>query len=181
MGFKIYTKTGDSGNTGLFGGKRVSKADLRVETYGAIDELNAFCGSLRDQIVNPRDLDVLAAVQARLFSVGAYLASDPENPMAADLHDADVSLLEQEMDDMDRVLPPLRNFILPGGHPAVSAAHLCRTVTRRAERLAVALHAMAPVDAVVLQYLNRLSDYFFVLSRKIAHDHGVPEVVWKPR
>lgn len=181
MAFRIYTKTGDEGQTGLFGGRRVSKSELRVDAYGSVDELNAFIGALRDQVQANATRAVLEQIQHRLFSIGAHLASDPAKPMAPDLRPDDIQLLENEMDTMDDQLPPLRNFILPGGHPTVSACHICRTVTRRAERLVVALHHQDAVDPMVLQYLNRLSDYFFILGRQLAADLGVEEVIWKMR
>lgn len=182
MAFRIYTKTGDAGQTALFGGRRVSKADLRVEAYGTLDELNAFIGVLRDGMASDQVPPVLTEVQRRLFSLGAYLASDPDKPqMALDLLDSDVDLLEQEMDRMDDALPELRHFILPGGNASVSAAHVCRTVCRRAERLTVALHGTQALHPLALRYLNRLSDYFFVLARFIGHTNAAPEVVWMRR
>lgn len=181
--FKIYTKTGDLGETALFGGRRVSKSHLRVDAYGTVDELNAFIGLLRDQCSSFTSVQsVLGIVQHRLFTVGAHLASDPDKALPAPgISPEDVQLLEQEMDHMDAGLPPLRNFILPGGHPVVSAAHVCRTVCRRAERLVVALYEQDAqrVDALVLQYLNRLSDYFFLLSRYLSQQLGAAEVLWE--
>lgn len=182
MAFKIYTKTGDKGETALFGGRRVSKSDLRVDTYGTVDELNAFTGALRDSLAEVRSREVLAQIQHRLFTIGANLASDPGNQAPVpDVRFADINLLENEMDRMDESLAPLRHFILPGGHPAVSACHICRTVCRRAERLVVALHHIEPVDDIVLQYLNRLSDYFFILARRTALENNAEEVIWNPR
>jgi len=182
MAFRIYTKTGDKGDTALFGGRRVPKSHLRVDAYGTVDELNSFIGWLRDSVENQRIREVLAHIQHRLFTVGAHLASDPKkHPPTPDLLPSDIELLEKEMDTMDAGLPPLKNFILPGGHPAVSVCHVCRTVCRRTERLAVALHQKDPVEALVLQYLNRLSDYFFMLARQLAHDLGAAEVIWNPR
>ena len=182
MAFRIYTKTGDQGKTALFGGRRVSKNDLRVEAYGTVDELNSFIGWLRDAIDNPHDRQVLYDIQNRLFTVGSTLASDPEkHPPTPDILQEDVSMLEQEIDRMDAELPPLKNFILPGGHTSVSVCHVCRTVCRRAERLVVALDQTEPVETLVLQYLNRLSDYFFMLARQLSKDLGVEEVIWNPR
>lgn len=182
---KIYTKTGDSGETGLFGGKRVGKDHLRVDAYGTVDELNAFVGLLADQCISGPGHEVTPAlhqIQHRLFSIGAHLASDPDkSPMSPDLNEADINTLENLMDNMDADLPPLRNFILPGGHIIVSSCHVCRTVCRRAERLVVSLHRESPVDILVLQYLNRLSDYFFVLSRHLARLLNADEVIWKMR
>lgn len=182
MAFRIYTKTGDKGETALFGGRRVPKSHLRVDAYGTVDELNSFTGWLRDSVENEHIREVLAQIQHRLFVVGAHLASDPaKHPPLPDLLSSDVELLEKEIDTMDNGLPPLKNFILPGGHPVVSVCHVCRTVCRRAERLAVALHAGEPVEELVLTYLNRLSDYFFILARQLALDLGAEEVIWKPR
>ena len=181
---KIYTKTGDTGQTALIGGRRVSKADLRLDAYGTVDELNAWIGLLRDQPVNETHRDFLKEIQDRLFTVGAELATDPnagpKRSMPSIVPD-DVTALEQAMDIMDTDLPELRAFVLPGGHQAVSFCHLTRTVCRRAERLVIRLNEQAPVDALVLQYLNRLSDYLFVLSRKMAQELNAEEVVWKPR
>lgn len=182
MAFKIYTKTGDKGETALFGGRRVLKSDLRVDAYGTVDELNAFTGALRDNLTDSGSREVLAQIQHRLFTIGANLASDPgKQAPVPDIRPEDITLLESEMDRMDVQLAPLRHFILPGGHPAVSACHICRTVCRRAERLVVALHHIEPVDEAVLQYLNRLSDYFFILARFTAVDHNAEEVIWNPR
>jgi cob(I)alamin adenosyltransferase len=182
MAFRIYTKTGDKGETTLFGGRRVPKSHLRVDAYGTVDELNSFVGWLRDSVENQRVREVLRQIQHHLFTVGTHLASDPaKHPPLPDLLPADVELLEKEMDAMDAQLPPLKNFILPGGHPMVSICHVCRTVCRRAERLAVALHESEVVESIVLQYLNRLSDYFFMLARQLAQDLDAEEVIWKPR
>lgn len=182
MAFRIYTKTGDAGETALFGGRRVSKSDLRVDAYGTVDELNAFIGLLRDSTGHPPARAVLRDIQERLFSIGAHLASDPQKqPMPPDLEPADIQQLELAMDEMDAGLPPLTHFILPGGHTSVSVCHICRTVCRRAERLTVALHREEPVAPLVLQYLNRLSDYFFMLARQLGADAGAEEIVWLPR
>jgi cob(I)alamin adenosyltransferase len=179
---KIYTKTGDDGTTSLLGGKRVSKSELRINTYGTVDELNAYLGLLRDQEVNKSRKDVLVEIQNNLFTIGAMLATDPayKQPKIPTLSDDDVVFLEKEMDSMDQDLPTLRFFVLPGGHQSVSTAHIVRTVCRRAERLTIALNAHEKVDPVAIKYLNRLSDYFFVLSRKIAQELGSEEIAWKP-
>lgn len=181
---KIYTKTGDQGQTALIGGRRVSKADARIDTYGTVDELNAWIGLLRDQPINSNRRDILKDIQDRLFTVGAELATDPEKkvnrPMPS-IHPDDITGLEQAIDAMDAALPPLKAFVLPGGHQSVSFCHLARTVCRRAERLVTALHTETPTDALVLQYLNRLSDYLFMLSRKMAQELTAEEVIWKPR
>lgn len=182
MAFKIYTKTGDKGETSLFGGKRLTKSHLRIEAYGTVDELNAVLGLVRDSLQNEHLRSILKSVQDRLFTIGANLASDPAKNMSLpDLVPADIELLEKEIDSMEAELPPLKNFILPGGHVAVSFCHLARTVCRRAERHVVALHHSEPVENIILVYFNRLSDYLFVLGRKVAHDLGVEEIPWKPR
>lgn len=180
---KIYTKTGDQGLTSLIGGTRVSKASLRIDSYGTVDELNAYVGLLRDQDVNGSRRRMLKEIQDRLFTIGASLASDPEKSKMKipDLHAEDVALLEQEMDRMNADLPELREFILPGGHPSVSVAHVARCVCRRAERLVIHLREESFVADLVVIYLNRLSDYLFVLGRQMAHDLGAEEVTWKPR
>lgn len=186
---KIYTKTGDTGQTSLISGRRVSKADIRIDSFGTVDELNSWIGLVRDQPVNESRRDLLKEIQDRLFTVGATLATDPDaglrgkTPRKAmpDIVEGDVTLLEQAMDAMDAELPELRLFVLPGGHESVSYAHLARTVCRRAERLVIALNNESPVDPLVIQYLNRLSDYLFVLSRKMTQELGVEEVAWKPR
>jgi len=180
MAFKIYTKTGDAGETALFGGRRVPKSHLRVDAYGTTDELNSFVGWLIEQVREPAVLPLLQDIQHTLFNVGAYLATDPErrHPAATNLSE-NTAILELKIDEMEEVLPPLKNFILPGGHPTVALCHVCRTVCRRSERLVVALHLEDPVEEQVLIYLNRLSDYFFVLSRYLAHTLGAPEILWK--
>jgi cob(I)alamin adenosyltransferase len=156
---KIYTKTGDEGTTALFGGKRVSKADLRIESYGTIDELNSWVGVLRDQEINKTRQGILVAVQDRLFTIGSILATDPDNKKVKipALGAADVTVLEKEIDTIDSSIPPLKSFILPGGHSSVSFGHVARTVCRRAERLVIALNAVEKVDPLVIVYMNRLS------------------------
>lgn len=180
---KIYTKTGDTGLTSLIGGTRVSKSSLRIECYGTVDELNSHIGLVSDQDINANRRLLLKEIQDRLFTIGSALAADPEKSRMnlPDLHDADVTLLEDEMDRMNLLLPELRAFILPGGHPVVSQAHVARCVCRRAERLVIHLGEESFVAALVVMYLNRLSDYLFVLSRAIAHELGVAEVTWKAR
>lgn len=182
---KIYTKTGDAGETGLFGGQRVAKNHTRIEAYGTLDELNAFVGLLRDAATEATVRDTLFEVQNRLFSLGAYLATPPKPDgtliMELDIRPEDVALLEAAMDAMDAELEPLRNFILPGGHTTVSYAHLARTVCRRAERLCVAMQQTEALDPRLVQYLNRLSDYFFVLARYLSKTLGAAEIVWKGR
>lgn len=180
---KIYTKTGDSGDTSLLGGKRVSKSHLRIDAYGTVDELNAFLGLLKDQEVNKHRVVFLKTIQDRLFTIGATLATQEgaSHVKKPDLEPSDVLLLEREIDQMETFLEPLRNFILPGGHPSVSFAHLARTVCRRAERRVIDLHNEVPVDELIIQYLNRLSDYLFVLGRMMAKELKIQETVWAPR
>lgn len=180
---KIYTKTGDKGTTALFGGKRVSKADLRIETYGTVDELNSYIGLLRDQEVNTKRKDILVEIQDRLFTVGSILATEPGNTKVKvpSLIEQDITFLEKEIDVMDSQLPPMKSFVLPGGHQSVSFCHIARTVCRRAERLVIDLDAQEKVDALIFQYLNRLSDYLFMLSRKMTTELGAEETPWKPR
>ncbi len=180
---KIYTKTGDTGSTSLFGGKRVLKSDLRIDTYGTVDELNSYIGLLRDQQVNAGRKNFLVEIQDRLFTIGSILATEPGNTKVKvpTLVEKDVEMLEEEMDSMDASLPPMRSFVLPGGHPSVSICHITRTVCRRAERLVIALDTVEKVEPLVIKYLNRLSDYLFMLSRKITAELGAEETPWKPR
>lgn len=179
---KIYTKTGDEGSTGLFGGKRVSKAELRIEAYGTIDELNSYVGLLRDQKVNQSRKNVLGRIQDRLFTIGSLLATEPGNTKVKvpALKEADVAMLEKEIDDMESTLEPMKSFVLPGGHESVSFGHITRTVCRRAERLVIRLHHEEPVNTVIIRYLNRLSDYFFVLCRKMTKELNAEETPWHP-
>jgi cob(I)alamin adenosyltransferase len=180
---KIYTKTGDKGKTSLIGGTRVLKSHDRIEVYGTVDELNSYIGLVRDQEVNAGRRDFLKEVQDRLFTIGASLAADPDKATQKlpDLLESDVKLLEDAMDEMDAVLPELRYFVLPGGHQSVSFCHVARCVCRRAERLAIGLSQESFVAELVIVYLNRLSDYLFVLSRKMTHELGSEEIPWKPR
>ena len=178
---KIYTKTGDAGSTSLFGGQRVPKSHERIDAYGTVDELNGHIGLLRDQSVNKSVENILIEIQNKLFTIGSILATEPSNKKVKipNLTESDIELLEREIDSMDNVLPPIKNFVLPGGHPAVSFGHIARTVCRRAERLVVALDAHEKVDPLVVKYLNRLSDYLFVLCRKMAFDLGIIETPWQ--
>ena len=180
---KIYTKTGDKGLTSLIGGTRVEKFHLRIECYGTVDELNSYVGLIMCQDINPKYQLLLKEIQDRLFTVGSSLASDPEKSRMKipDLHDQDITLLEQEMDSMNEQLPELKNFILPGGNTVVSYCHIARCICRRAERLTVQLAAESFVDEKMTIYLNRLSDYFFVLARKLNQDAGTEENIWLPR
>ncbi len=182
MAFKIYTKTGDAGETGLFGGQRLPKSHLRIDAYGTVDELNTYIGLLRDVVKNEFYRNVLKEIQDRLFTIGSNLSTDPaKNLDPPDITTDDIQLLEKQIDEMEDSLPPLKNFILPGGHSTVSFCHIARTVCRRAERLTVGLHLTEPVEPLLLRYLNRLSDYLFVLGRKLGKDLGADEVIWTPR
>ncbi len=180
---KIYTKKGDTGETSLIGGTRVPKHHLRVEAYGSTDELNVYIGLIADQKIDTSYKNVLSEIQDILFTIGASLASDPERSKMKipDLKEKDITLLENEIDAMEEKLPELQNFILPGGHTIVSFCHLARVVCRRTERIATHLAETDFVAPLVIPYLNRLSDYLFVLSRKLAKDLDVDEIPWKPR
>ena len=180
---KIYTKTGDDGETGLFGGARVSKDDARVEAYGDVDELNSVLGVLRTHIDPAHSIDkLLATIQSQLFDLGAELATtEGKETSAAQLALADVERLERAIDANEEGLAPLKNFVLPGGCPAAAAAHGARTVCRRAERRLVTLKRTATVRAELIHYLNRLSDLLFVLARALNHQAGVPDVPWVGR
>jgi cob(I)alamin adenosyltransferase len=187
---KIYTKTGDTGTTSLFGGDRVPKHHIRIESYGTVDELNSYIGLVRDQSINPLYQSVLVEIQDRLFTIGAILATPPEKEVLKNgekrlqnlgVTEEDIAYLEMEMDKMDAELPPMTHFVLPGGHTTVSYCHVARCVCRRAERLAVHLNDIEPTDALVIKYLNRLSDYLFVLARKLSFDLQAEEVKWIPR
>ncbi|HXA00913.1 MAG TPA: cob(I)yrinic acid a,c-diamide adenosyltransferase [Cytophagaceae bacterium] len=180
---KIYTKTGDKGKTSLIGGTRVLKSEDRINAYGTIDELNSHIGLLRDQDVNNNRKEILKEIQDRLFTIGALLASDPEKSKmkVPDLLDDDVKLLEKKIDGMEAELVPLKEFVLPGGHQSVSFCHIARCVCRRAERLVVSLEQKEFVPELVVIYLNRLSDYLFVLSRMMSKELKGEEIIWKPR
>ncbi|TRX57698.1 cob(I)yrinic acid a,c-diamide adenosyltransferase [Fulvivirga sp. M361] len=179
---KVYTKTGDKGTTSLFGGARVSKSHIRIESYGTVDELNSYIGLLKDQPVNQDRKDLLENIQDKMFTIGAILATEPGNSKVKvpTLSMEHVSSLEEAMDKMDESLPAMKNFVLPGGHQSVSYCHITRCICRRAERLTIALNETEPVDPVVIQYLNRLSDYFFVLARKVALELDITETPWHP-
>lgn len=180
---KIYTKKGDKGQTSLIGGTRVPKYHLRIESYGTVDELNVYIGLIRGQDIDSSIQEVLKEIQDRLFTVGASLAADPEKSKMKipDLHLSDIEFLETEIDKMNDLFPPLKHFILPGGSDPVSFCHLARVVCRRAERLSVQLSTESFVDEKVIVYLNRLSDYLFILGRKIAFDSNIEEFIWVPR
>ncbi len=180
---KIYTKTGDEGSTSLFGGRRVSKSALRIDTYGTIDELNSWVGVLRDQDINQKRSSSLLEIQDRLFTIGSILAAEPGNSKVKvpSLLESDITFIEKAIDNMDAILPPMRSFVLPGGHVSISWGHVARTVCRRAERLVISLHEIEKVDPLVIKYLNRLSDYLFVLCRMMTLELEVVETAWKPR
>lgn len=186
---KIYTKTGDKGTTALFGGTRVPKHHIRIDSYGTVDELNSHIGLIRDQDINTHYKTILIQVQDRLFTVGAILATDPDKAVLKNgkerlnipkISENDITKLELEMDVMNEALPPMTNFVLPGGHQTVSFCHIARCVCRRAERLASALNDLEPFQPETLTYLNRLSDYLFVLARKLSFDLQAEEVKWIP-
>lgn len=179
---KIYTKKGDKGETGLLGGTRVKKSHIRIESYGTVDELNSWIGLIRDQNIDSHSKQILVHIQDRLFTIGSHLASDPEKSKVKlpEIHEADVTTLEKEMDTMNESLPEMRSFVLPGGHTTVSYCHIARCICRRAERCIVDLATEEKVDDIIVKYVNRLSDYLFVLSRKLAHDLNAEEIPWKP-
>ena len=182
MGFKIYTKKGDKGFTGLFGGTKVEKDDIRVEAYGTVDELNAHIGLLADLVDSGKIKDDLGRLQYNLFNIGSHLASTPE--MVEQLPAIEKGLvdwMEHEMDRMDEELPELKNFILPGGHSVVSQCHIVRTVCRRAERRVISAKESLGDPDDIIQLLNRLSDYFFMLSRWLGKEYGINEKIWKSR
>lgn len=177
---KVYTKTGDKGQTSLIGGVRVAKNHSRIDAYGTIDELNSFIGLVRDYTRDTAQNDLLYKIQNTLFVIGSNLASVPEAKMEIpNLQDQEITELETAIDNMEEHLEPLKNFILPGGHPAVSHAHVARCVCRRAERLCVSVSELEDIDASIIPYLNRLSDYLFVLGRFLAKEREVAEVIWK--
>ena len=179
---KIYTKKGDKGETSLIGGMRVPKHDLRIESYGTVDELNSYLGVLRDQNIDDKYKAEIIAIQQQLFTIGSHLAVGKEGSSMKlpELKPEHIDSLEKSIDTMDEELPPMRFFVLPGGHQSVSFCHVARCVCRRAERLVVHLSSEEKVDDLILQYLNRLSDYLFTLSRKIALDLNAEEQPWIP-
>ncbi len=187
---KIYTKTGDKGNTALIGGRRVPKHHIRIETYGTIDELNSHLGLLRDGAIDIHYKDILEIIQNNLFTIGAALATDPETNILKNgkirlniskVNSSDIQLLEKEIDDMNIELPEMTHFVLPGGHQTVSFCHIARCVCRRAERIATSLNEVTPLESEILVYLNRLSDYLFVLARKLSQELSAKEVKWIPK
>lgn len=185
MALKIYTKTGDLGKTSLIGGTKVAKSNIRIDAYGTVDELNSFIGLTADQLTHQSSKTTLKEIQDRLFTIGSSLACDPEKePLLKipDLKESDIVFLEREIDTMNDVLSPMKSFILPGGHVSISTAHISRCVCRRAERICVLMQENDFfVDPLVIKYLNRLSDYLFVLARFTGLQLGVEDIPWKPR
>jgi cob(I)alamin adenosyltransferase len=185
MSAKIYTKTGDKGTTSLIGGTKIPKSDLRIEAYGTVDELNSYIGLCKDLLSDEHSRKTLLEIQDRLFTIGSSLACDPvKEPKIhiPDLKETDVNLLEQDIDRMNESVPPMKFFILPGGHTTLSHLHVARCVCRRAERCCVRLQLETPgEDHLIIKYINRLSDYLFVLSRYTGHLLNVEEIPWKPR
>jgi len=187
---KVYTKTGDKGTTALFGGTRVPKHHIRIDSYGTVDELNSYIGLIRDQEIDTNSKEILVQIQDKLFTLGAILATDPDKSLLKNgkerlnipkVEEEDIAVLETEIDMMEENLPPMTHFVLPGGHTTVSYCHISRCVCRRAERLASALNEISPFDERALKYLNRLSDYLFVLARKLSHDLQADEIKWIPK
>lgn len=186
---KIYTKTGDKGNTSLFGGMRVAKFHPRIEAYGTIDELNSYLGLVRDTCQDQAIISNLITVQNKLFTIGAMLATPPEKAVLKSgkerlniekVEDEDISFLESEIDEMNLDLPAMTHFVLPGGHPTVSYCHIARCICRRCERLCVALQEETEIESTIIIYLNRLSDYLFVLARKLTYQNNAKEIPWIP-
>lgn len=187
---KIYTKTGDKGTTALYGGTRVSKDDIRIESYGTVDELNSYLGLLRDHISDSTHLNFIVNIQDELFILGAELATPKEKEKLKNgkdrlninrISEEHIQRLEQAIDTIDAELPPMTHFVLPGGHPMVSYCHIARCVCRRAERNAVTLSNITETSSAIIQYLNRLSDYLFVLARKLTYDNKIEEIRWIPK
>lgn len=186
---KIYTKTGDKGKTSLFGGTRVPKYHLRIEAYGTVDELNSYIGLIRDQKIDPHTAKILLKIQNELFTLGSMLATPPEKEILKSgkerlninkVGEESVALLENEIDQMNESLPPMSHFILPGGHTTVSFCHITRCICRRAERITTLLSDESSTNPQILVYLNRLSDYLFVLARKLTIDNQALEIPWIP-
>jgi len=187
---KIYTKTGDKGTTSLFGGTRVSKYDLRIEAYGTIDELNSYIGLIRDQKIDKHTSIILLKIQHELFTLGSMLATSPEKKVLksgkerlniSKINAKSIELLENEIDTMNEDLPQMTHFILPGGHTTVSYCHIARCICRRAERISTQLSDESSIEPQILVYLNRLSDYLFVLARKLTIDNKAQEIKWIPK
>ncbi len=187
---KIYTKTGDKGATSLIGGTRVPKHHIRIEAYGTVDELNSFIGLLNDNVSDKEIKKNLIRIQNELFNLGAFLSLDPKKENLANgkkrlnippIDEKSITFLEKQIDKMNENLPPMTNFILPGGHQTVSICHICRTIARRAERRATAINEVEEIDVNLIKYLNRLSDYLFVLARKLSSDLQINEILWNPK
>ncbi|MEM0518647.1 MULTISPECIES: cob(I)yrinic acid a,c-diamide adenosyltransferase [Aequorivita] len=187
---KIYTKTGDAGTTALFGGTRVPKHNIRIESYGTVDELNANLGMIRSHAIDDHSKKIVIQIQNILFTIGSTLATDPNKAILKSgkerlnipkVEEEDILLLETEMDAMNEALPEITHFVLPGGNPVVSSCHIARTVCRRAERRITLLNEKEPVNELVIKYLNRLSDYLFVLARKLSKDTNAEETQWIPK
>lgn len=180
---KIYTRTGDKGNTSLLGGARLSKSNIRIEAYGTVDELNAHLGLIRDLEPAKSKKADLIRIQETLFSIGSILATEPGKNFdyIPKITPDSILFLEQRIDEMEKELSPMTNFILPGGHMAVSFSHLARCVCRRAERVVISLYETQPMEEEIIRYLNRLSDYLFVLARWLTRETGAEEIAWAPR
>ena len=180
---KVYTKKGDKGTTQLIGGTRIPKNSLRIEAYGTVDELNSYIGLIRDQEIKTEHKTQLLEIQDRLFTLGSLLASDPnkKSMKLPEIKEKDITNLEEWIDEMDTVLEPMRNFVLPGGHTTVSYTQITRCVCRRAERIITELSLVDVVSPIILAYINRLSDYLFVLGRKFTKDLNAEEQAWKPK
>ena len=180
---KIYTRTGDKGKTSLLGGTRVWKNNERINAYGTIDELNSFLGFISDLEINQQRIKFIRNIQSRLFTVGSSLAAETTHAkeFKPDLSEDDILMLEKAIDEMNDTLPQLKNFVIPGGHKLVSGTHIARTVCRRAERLVIELAEQEEIEEIIITYLNRLSDYLFVLARKQAFDLNIEEIPWKPK
>ncbi|MGB1972048.1 MAG: cob(I)yrinic acid a,c-diamide adenosyltransferase [Flavobacteriaceae bacterium] len=176
---KVYTKTGDDGTTSLFSGKRVPKHDIRIKAYGTIDELNSWVGLIRDHANEDVKHDLIQ-IQHNLMTIGSQLANDTDKQIVGKINQADVHSLEKNIDKITEGLPPLRNFVIPGGHPAVSHTHLARCICRKSERYITELKELTEIDLEIVFYINRLSDYFFTLARKFTIDLGLEEIKWQP-
>jgi cob(I)alamin adenosyltransferase len=183
MAFKIYTKTGDKGLTSLIGGTRLPKHHIRIEAYGTVDELNSHIGLLRDITTDKTTAELLIHIQDRLFTIGSHLAADPvkSKMQLPPIFEEDVVVLEKAIDVIDKVVPEMKSFVLPGGHVHVSYCHIARCVCRRAERSVLRLAENEKVDEIHVKYLNRLSDYLFMLSRWYTLELKASEIPWKPK
>jgi cob(I)alamin adenosyltransferase len=183
MAFKIYTKTGDKGQTSLLGGTKLPKQHLRIEAYGTIDELNSHIGLVRDSISDSESVQLLLNIQDRLFTIGSHLASDPlkNKIQLPPIFEDDIITLENAIDKINDIVPEMKSFVLPGGHLHVSYCHIARCVCRRAERSVLRLAELEVVEEIHYKYLNRLSDYLFMLSRLLTHIYKAPEIAWKPK